>query len=571
MTSQVKYRVLEPDEYTVPDEHDAVGDNTYLAPSADGLDALETQNVIDVLEWDYTPAETHLDGPPEPVVREDGTVAIVAPTDSGDDVEAVDLGTWECLRCGARTSTPVINGSIQEPHECEGCDRQGPFQHCGLPEHTDLSPSTFADPQWAAPSGITDEHYGELWSDVRDWIHTNWVADDEHLYDGLTAFAISTWLRPNFNFLPQLMVMGKHETGKTRLLTTLARISYRGRVPVSFTPAAIFRTIDKYDITLFLSEYHDLNQDLKDEVNAVIKGSQKRGEDVMRTEKGPEGGYEPANFDIFTHVAIGTQFDPPDDIVSRCIQIQTKPADRDVPVWFDEEQATALRDRLLYTRYRLLNSEEWAHAEQTALEWLNDRGVTGRLREKLLSLVTVADLWGERDAIEAFVEAMEAEAEEASAESDDAIFIQAVRDLAFEEIEATPTIGDTNPWAGIAIPVSDVRDRFNGMTGRDVQSTYIGQIRGRLGLEKTRHSAGTVIKDENLAPKLEALCEENNLEWEHSDTGADDSDLPGGGIEELDEPSNGVCALCGNAGRRTHKEDGDPICRSCAEEALKYE
>lgn len=130
------------------------------------------------------------------------------------------------------------------------------------------------------------------------------MSDEPHLYDGLTAFATSTWLRPKFNFLPQLM-MGKHETGKTRLLTTIARIAHRGRVPVSFTPAAILRTVDKYHITLFLSEYHNLNPDLRDEVNAVIKGSQKRGGDVMWTEKGPEGGYEPANFNIFTHSPSG--------------------------------------------------------------------------------------------------------------------------------------------------------------------------------------------------------------------------------------------------------------------------
>lgn len=113
-------------------------------------------------------------------------------------------------------------------------------------------------------------------------------------------------------------------------------------------------------------------------MNAVIKGSQKRGEDVMRTEKGPEGGYEPATFDIFTHVAIGTQFDPPDDIISRCIKIQTKPADRDIPVWFDEELATDLRNNLFFARYRLLESDEWDEAEQAALEWLNERGISGR-------------------------------------------------------------------------------------------------------------------------------------------------------------------------------------------------
>lgn len=558
----VRYRLLEPDEYTPDESHTALGDGEYVAPSEDGLDTLEIQNVIEVLDWTYEEAPVRFHGPPEPVVGDDGTVSILYPADEHTAVDCVQLGTFVCQRCGVQQTVPVRNGKLNPPQVCEGCERQGPFQHKALDAYPDIAPSTFANPQWYPPSDIDDAGYGELWNDIRNWIHTNWVSDEAHLYDGLTAFAISTWLRPNFNFLPQLMVMGKHETGKTRLLTTLARVAYRGRVPVSFTPAAIFRTVDKYHITLFLSEYHDLNQDLRDEVNAVIKGSQKRGEDVMRTEKGPEGGYEPANFSIFTHVALGTQFDPPDDIISRCIKIQTKPADRDVPVWFAEEQATNLRNRLLYARYRLLESDEWNEAEQRALGWLNDRGVSGRLREKLLSLVTVADLWDERDAIEPFVEAMEAETQDAAAESDDALVVRTLVDLALEELKSKQVIGTEDRWEGLTIPLSDVKERFNSMTDRDVGASYIGQVRKRLGIEKHRKADGVAIRDDDLERKLRELCQQNNLAFEHSGTHEP--------VHELDESekSHGPCSLCGERKTRTHQlvPEGGYICGTCAAE-----
>jgi len=501
-----------------------------------------------------------LTGPPEPV-EDDGTMKLFYPTHDGRSVQSVDLGTWECQRCGATTETLVLNGEVESPHECAGCERQGPFTHRGLPESAGVTPSAFADPSWPLPGGVSDEGYADLWADVRDWIHTNWVTDEDHLYDGLTAFAIATWLRPNFNFLPQVMVMGKHETGKTRLLSTLKRVSYRARQPVSFTPAALFRTIDRYDITLFLSEYHDLNDDLRDEVNAVIKGSQKRGEDVMRIQKAPGGEFEPVDFDIFTHVAIGTQFDPPDDIISRCIKIQTKPADRDVPPWFDEDRAEDLRNRLLYARYRLLDSEEWDEARGRSLEWLNDRDVSGRLREKLLSLVTVADLWDERESIEPFVEAMEAEATEAAADSDDALVIQAIVDLALGEVESVQTIGDADPWEGLEIPVSDVRDRFETISDRDdISSRYIGQIRKRLGLEKERGRDGVVIRDDNLEAKLRALCEENNLPFERLAVHER--------VRELDEVYQGACSECGQMRKLSHRDavEGHHMCGSCAAE-----
>ncbi|MFB6185413.1 MAG: AAA family ATPase, partial [Halobacteriaceae archaeon] len=34
---------------------------------------------------------------------------------------------FECQRCGTITYLPQTNSDFQEPHECEGCERQGPF------------------------------------------------------------------------------------------------------------------------------------------------------------------------------------------------------------------------------------------------------------------------------------------------------------------------------------------------------------------------------------------------------------------------------------------------------------
>ncbi|MEF8783787.1 MAG: LAGLIDADG family homing endonuclease [Haloarculaceae archaeon] len=35
---------------------------------------------------------------------------------------------FECQRCGTLTRIPQIDGDFQEPHECQGCERQGPFR-----------------------------------------------------------------------------------------------------------------------------------------------------------------------------------------------------------------------------------------------------------------------------------------------------------------------------------------------------------------------------------------------------------------------------------------------------------
>ncbi|GAB6879381.1 hypothetical protein JCM17823_16550 [Halorubrum gandharaense] len=40
----------------------------------------------------------------------------------------VTEAAFECQRCGTMTYIPQSDGGFQEPHECQGCDRQGPFR-----------------------------------------------------------------------------------------------------------------------------------------------------------------------------------------------------------------------------------------------------------------------------------------------------------------------------------------------------------------------------------------------------------------------------------------------------------
>jgi replicative DNA helicase Mcm len=40
----------------------------------------------------------------------------------------VTEAAFECQRCGTLTRIPQTSGEFQEPHECQGCERQGPFE-----------------------------------------------------------------------------------------------------------------------------------------------------------------------------------------------------------------------------------------------------------------------------------------------------------------------------------------------------------------------------------------------------------------------------------------------------------
>lgn len=286
----------------------------------------------------------------EPLVDENDRIHLAQATEDGQQVNTVPFGRFRCQQCGTVVDNAVIRGEgIEVPDECFACERNGPFDPVGpLGESDpDLSLSTYLDPPWYAPSAVEPDRLDELWSDTREFIRDHWDAgvDYEYLYDGLTAYAITTWLRPDLEFLPHLMLMGRFTGGKTRLLNTLARVSYRAIVSASATPASMFRLIDSHDVTFFVSEYHGLDPDTRRDLDAIIRAAQKRGEKVTRSEANPDtGGFDVGVFDPFTHVGVATQYEPKDDIISRCVQVRSSPADRDMPATFDEDRGRDIRN-----------------------------------------------------------------------------------------------------------------------------------------------------------------------------------------------------------------------------------
>jgi replicative DNA helicase Mcm len=56
-------------------------------------------------------------------------VAITGQVSKRSDIKPkLESGAFECQRCGTITNIPQRGGDLQEPHECQGCERQGPFR-----------------------------------------------------------------------------------------------------------------------------------------------------------------------------------------------------------------------------------------------------------------------------------------------------------------------------------------------------------------------------------------------------------------------------------------------------------
>lgn len=87
-------------------------------------------------------------------------------------------------------------------------------------------------------------------------------------------------------------------------------------------------------------------------------------------------------------------------------------------------------------------------------------------------------------------------------EREDAIVIEAIRDVAFEEVGNTAVLGAADPFGAVDSPIADVAERYEDMTGTEKTAAWVGHARASLDPEKPRRRNGTVSSDPELGPKL---------------------------------------------------------------------
>lgn len=468
--------------------------------------------------------------PPELVVDKLNRYGAMYPTENHDAVQYWWGDEWVCERCGAVNDAPVDPGPGQPdpPTECYSCEREGPFQP-DVPDTEYVSPQQVLDlftakkvydPPAKGFDFDDEPTFAGVYEDVRQYIRSYWAAgeDREWLYSMLACYVISTWFRERWHFVPHLLVIGRHETGKSRLLNTLSNVSYRCVHNASLTSAYLYRAINHHDCTMYISEYHRLGDEKQEDVDAVINAGQKRGETIGRCGESTNGSIDPETFDPFSHIAISTQYEPDDDTISRCFEITTQPAQRSIPRRLRDRPD--LRAKLLYLRFRYLNNDRIAEAEQAAVDTMDDLGVRNRLSEKMWCILTVGEL-ADAD-LSPVIDAVVGREEDRQRDTEESILVQALLDEAFERLDDLDEQPSEN-WSGLLLPISNVRDRFDRLADRDVSTSYIGQLRNRVNLDKVRHSDGTKIKDANLKSKLKQLAEENGVEWSPSPGIVDDT------------------------------------------------
>jgi hypothetical protein len=193
-----------------------------------------------------------------------------------------------------------------------------------------------------------------LLNDARSFIDRFCVFPDKHALAAVTLWAAHAHMIQHFHTSPRLALLSPEPgSGKTRVLEVLDLLVPNPQLSLNASPATIFRTLSKTQITLLFDEVDSIwNKRAKDDnhedLRALLNAGYKLGATIPRC-VGPT--HEVKNFPVFAAVALAGIGELPDTIMSRAIIIRMRrraPRESVEPFRTREHEAPghALRDRL---------------------------------------------------------------------------------------------------------------------------------------------------------------------------------------------------------------------------------
>jgi len=365
-------------DITLPESCDQLTDGTFIIDSdAAPLERMAEDGLIEVLEENISPNKDMFCGGAEIILNKD--LQFIKPFNGlsghGSELKKDRMGAWKCQRCDHTTFIPFDNGKLVEPFVCENdvCGRKGPF--------TPLFPKELIKPIWKLPIdaiGCTPTGlYEEILLFVKDYLVLKPV--EYHIY---TLWIMASWLVDDFDTCPYLLFIAPKESGKSQAIILLQHLCYRAVLSISVTPAALFRSIELWHITLLIDEAESqirMDTESGQALYGCLNGGYKRDSYAIRI----EGDNKiPTTYDVFGFKGIASTkvFHP--TLESRSIIInmtQGKPK----KLLVNKKDAALIRSKLLYWRFSTLNK----------LPLIFPESKSGRIIEMFISLFTVAQIF----------------------------------------------------------------------------------------------------------------------------------------------------------------------------------
>jgi hypothetical protein len=166
-----------------------------------------------------------------------------------------------------------------------------------------------------------------LLNDVQSFIRRFCVFPDEHCLIAVTLWAAHAHMVTHFHTTPRLAVLSPEaSSGKTRVLEVLDLLVPQSLLTLNASPAAIFRTLAKQQITLLFDEVDAVwvrrgQDDTHEDLRALLNAGYKRGATIPRC-VGPK--HDVVSFPVYCAVALAGIGELPETIMSRSIIVRMR-------------------------------------------------------------------------------------------------------------------------------------------------------------------------------------------------------------------------------------------------------
>ena len=366
----------------------------------------------------------------------------------------------------------------------------------------------------------------QLWQDVRLFIYKYLDLSDEKQYDIITSWIFCTWISEVIPVVPYLFFYGVKESGKTKGLEILRDLCYRGILNTNISIPALYRSIEEYNPTLLIDESDSWTKEHRQQMIGILNSGYRKGSNAIRVTGKAFNKLQ--FFKTFGFKAIAGTRQLKDTLESRCIIIYMMANRRNIKLFIDSEEATSLRNRLLFWRlsffkkYQQNIKSDGSDGGDGYLGGIDKKleaeipevlraTKSGRLIELFFFLWKYADPLSKEAILEYALEEQKKHSilNEISIEAE---IIQIIVDFSF--------ISESN-----FIPTSDITTQFNIVRAiKDHwKNSSVGMVLRNLGFssKRTNKRRGIELKKSHL----QHLCTRYNIEFKLSKPSSKDTNL----------------------------------------------
>lgn len=226
----------------------------------------------------------------------------------------------------------------------------------------------------------------ELYQEIKQTLKNYIEFQRDAMYGIITAWIIATYFHRCFHAFPFLFIYGKKQSGKSRFLDLLERLSFNAMKVKGVSIASLADSIDGVRGTFLNDQAEELSNKKNTEILGILSDSYTIGGGKRRIVNTSNKGRRIMEFETYGPKAFASIREIDSDLRDRCIEITMLRAikeypypDAYLPIWND------LRDKL----YRLLLTR-WHRVRELYQETGKD--VSHRVKELWRPLETILQL-----------------------------------------------------------------------------------------------------------------------------------------------------------------------------------